>query len=178
MLITFVDQKACRSHPSTVEINTQIPIHLRNSPYEEGCFSFLFISTMMTSSTYCWGKRCSKSWRLMSFLVVSTGLESFAGLFGSPSCLRKQNPLCPQDEWRMGEVVADSGIGRFLGAGLLSSSFPQLRSMQQSIHWHLRGSLHSRQHQRQVGGEPVVLLVLDQGRQHQRTNPDPLPLQL
>ena len=122
MLITFINQKACRSHPSTVEINTQIPIHLRNSPYEQGCFSFLFISMMMTSSTYCWGKRRSKSWRLMSFLVVSTGLESFAGLFGRPSCLQKQNPLCPQDEWRMGEVDADLGTGMFSVAGSLSSS--------------------------------------------------------
>ena len=59
----FVNQNDRRSAPSTVDINTHIPIHCRNSPYVTSSSPSIFsLIISMIQSSSCFGNNPSKSW--------------------------------------------------------------------------------------------------------------------
>ena len=120
MFGSLVDQKLCLSDPSTVYVRVHQPIQLNNSPKDTEVFSDLFIVGIITSTINFSGKRCSNNFGLMSSLVMSTEMTSFARVFPILCCLQKQVPVCPHLlERTEGAVVM---VGTFSCAGSLSSS--------------------------------------------------------
>ena len=120
MFGSLVGQKLCLSDPSTVYVRVHKPIQLNNSPKDTKVFSDLFIVGIITSTINFLGKRCSNNFGLMSSLVMSTEMTSFAGVFPILCCLQQQIHVCPHLlERTEGAVVM---VGTFSCAGSLSSS--------------------------------------------------------